>query len=176
MEMIRFYPKRHQRKLEASDPRKPRPTMEERMSGILKGHALNAGVLAQMKEAATTRERGVKRAYVRNRKKADAGYRLLCSLRSRLRSAFKAKTARKCERTLRLLGCSIAELREHLARQFKPGMTWENYREWEIDHIRPCASFNFTRREDQRECFHFSNLQPLWKHDNRAKSCKWKHL
>jgi len=45
--------------------------------------------------------------------------------------------------------------------------------EWHIDHIRPCSSFNFINEEEQKACFHYSNLQPLWAEDNIKKSDKW---
>lgn len=41
-----------------------------------------------------------------------------------------------------------------------------------IDHIKPCALFDLTDLEEQRKCFHFSNLQLLWDSDNKR---KWKH-
>ncbi len=43
-------------------------------------------------------------------------------------------------------------------------MNWENYGKfgWHIDHIIPCDSFDLTKEEEQRRCFHYSNLQPLW--------------
>ena len=50
------------------------------------------------------------------------------------------------------------------------GMTWENYGEWHLDHMRPCASFNLEDPEEQKKCFHWTNLQPLWAKDNLAKS------
>ncbi len=52
-------------------------------------------------------------------------------------------------------------------------MTWDNYGEWHIDHIKPCALFDFTKEEQQRECFHYTNLQPLWAKDNMRKSDKY---
>ena len=51
-------------------------------------------------------------------------------------------------------------------------MTWENYGEWEVDHILPCASFDLEQPEAQRQCFHYTNLQPLWKADNRSKGAE----
>ena len=68
-----------------------------------------------------------------------------------------------------LVGCSIPELRKRLTQQFLPGMTWDNYGKWHIDHIRPCASFDLTDPEQQKQCFHYSNLQPLWAADNLRK-------
>lgn len=55
--------------------------------------------------------------------------------------------------------------------QFEPGMTWENYgTEWHVDHIVPCSYFDLTDPEQQRICFNYRNLQPLWAKDNLEKS------
>jgi hypothetical protein len=75
--------------------------------------------------------------------------------------------------TMELVGCSTEELCIFLESEFSPGMTFENYGEWHIDHIRPCASFNLEDPEDQKKCFHWTNLQPLWAIDNIRKSDKW---
>ena len=64
-------------------------------------------------------------------------------------------------------------MRPWLEAQFLPGMTWDNHGEWHIDHIRPCASFDFSDPQQQKECSHYSNLQPLWAKDNLSKSDKW---
>jgi hypothetical protein len=86
-----------------------------------------------------------------------------------MHAAIKGKGLLKSGKSVWLLGCTIPELRAHLQSQFKQGMSWENAGEWEIDHIRPCASFDLSIPEQQQQCFHFSNLQPLWKADNREK-------
>ena len=81
----------------------------------------------------------------------------------------------KSAATLELLGCSVEELKKHLENQFIKGMTWNNYglHGWHIDHIKPCASFDLTKEEEQRKCFHYTNLQPLWAKDNLSKSNKY---
>lgn len=71
------------------------------------------------------------------------------------------------------IGCSAARLRDHLQSLFKEGMTFDNYGDWHIDHIRPCASFNLSLESDRHACFHFSNLQPLWKLENLHKGSRW---
>ena len=38
--------------------------------------------------------------------------------------------------------------------------------------VRPCATFDLRDAEEQRRCFHYTNLQPLWAADNVR---KWKH-
>jgi hypothetical protein len=72
-----------------------------------------------------------------------------------------------------LTGCSLEFLKTHLESQFKEGMTWETYGTWHVDHIRPCESFDFSKAEDQRECFLWSNLQPLWGAENISKNAKY---
>jgi hypothetical protein len=109
--------------------------------------------------------------YRRDRCKNDPGFRVLLNCRNRVKNALRGIGA-KAAHTMELLGCSVPELRVHLEQQFQPGMTWDNYGSWHIDHIRPCASFDLTDGEQQKKCFHFSNLQPLWARDNLAKGRK----
>jgi hypothetical protein len=66
-----------------------------------------------------------------------------------------------------------AFLKGYLAGKFKDGMTWENHGEWHIDHIKPCASFNLLDEGEQKKCFHYTNLQPLWASENLSKGCKF---
>ena len=72
----------------------------------------------------------------------------------------------------KLLGCAIDKLEEHITGQFVDGMTIENHGDWEVDHIIPIASFDFTIQSNLYKCFHYTNLQPLWWLDNRRKSDK----
>jgi len=110
-----------------------------------------------------------RRYHKRSRYKTDFLYRLSALLRSRLTRALRP-TYTKVDKTLCLLGCSLAHLKSHLEKQFKPGMIWENHGPvWHIDHIRPCASFNLAEPEQQKICFHYSNLQPLFAEENIRK-------
>lgn len=68
-----------------------------------------------------------------------------------------------------LLGCSFQDFKSHLESLFQPGMTWDNYGEWHIDHIIPCYKFDLTNEEEQRRCFHYSNQRPLWAKDNLSR-------
>lgn len=70
-----------------------------------------------------------------------------------------------------LIGCTMDDFKKWISSQFKDGMSWENYgyNGWHIDHIRPCASFDLTKSEEQKRCFHYTNLQPLWAKPNRSK-------
>lgn len=100
-------------------------------------------------------------------------HRLRCGLGGRIRVAVKRQSGVKAAKTMELIGCSVLELRTHLEARFKPGMTWENYGPvWHIDHIKPCAAFNLIHPEQQRICFHWTNLQPLFASENIQKSDK----
>jgi hypothetical protein len=93
---------------------------------------------------------------------------------SRIKTALKNNS--KSLHTMELIGCSIKELKEHLEKQFKPGMTWNNHGLycWHIDHIIPCCNFDLTKIEEQKKCFHYTNLQPLWAKENLTKNKKIK--
>lgn len=82
-----------------------------------------------------------------------------------------AKAGRK---TWLLLGYSRDDLRTHLEAQFRPGMTWENYGDWHVDHVVPLAAFNYDTPEhiDFRRAWALSNLQPLWATDNHRKGAR----
>lgn len=107
------------------------------------------------------------REYSAKRRAEDIKFRIMENLRNRLRLA--VKNNQKAGGTLELIGCDIDVLKQRLSSKFKPGMTWENYGDWHIDHIIPCCVFDLTIEENQRKCFHYSNLQPLWEKENLAK-------
>lgn len=111
--------------------------------------------------------------YMRERRANDENFRILGNLRHRINLALKMNF--KAAKTRELLGCSVSELWIHLETQFTDGMTKENYGQdgWEVDHIVPCDSFDLTNHEEQKKCFHFSNLQPLWKTENASKGNRW---
>lgn len=97
----------------------------------------------------------------------DIFYKIQSSLRNKI--YLSITRGYKSAHTLELLGCSLDELKVHLEQQFEPGMTWDNYGEWHIDHIIPCSYFDLTKEENQRICFNNRNLQPMWKLDNLRK-------
>jgi hypothetical protein len=120
----------------------------------------------------SSRDKPISNARVRERRRTDSGFRITHSLRSRLQHAIKGNT--KSAKTLELLGCEVDYLKYHLESQFDENMTWDNYGSyWHIDHIRPCASFDLTQENEQMECFHYTNLQPLEKIENMKKGDKY---
>jgi len=121
----------------------------------------------KVKERIKIRRKGYQpkvRANANKRYKNDIGYRLVRVLRGRVQAALK--NGYKSKTTIELLGCSIKECKNHLEKQFNEGMTWENYGKWHVDHILPCNTFDLTKPEEQKKCFHYSNLRPLWAEEN----------
>jgi len=115
-----------------------------------------------------------KRKIVWNKRKAtDIQFRLRWLLRGRIISAIKKNCGMKAYKTMELIGCSIKYVKKYIEEQFTPEMSWENHgKVWEIDHIIPCKHFDLTKPEEQKKCFHYTNLQPLIKWDNRSKGSK----
>uniref|UniRef100_A0A6C0LTV5 Uncharacterized protein n=1 Tax=viral metagenome TaxID=1070528 RepID=A0A6C0LTV5_9ZZZZ len=105
--------------------------------------------------------------------KVDPEFKILKTLRSRLYHALKNQKADKKYRTKQLTGCELPFLKGYLEAKFVEGMTWENHGEWHIDHIKPCCSFDLKEEEQQKKCFHYTNLQPLFAADNLSKGGKY---
>jgi hypothetical protein len=115
----------------------------------------------------------------KERYNSDPMFKLGYILRRNFKSALrKHLNATKSDRTFKLLGCSLDYFVEYFESLFEPGMTWAAFLRGEIhvDHIQPCASFNLQDPAQQRICFHYTNLQPLWAKDNMQKGAKlnWK--
>lgn len=108
-----------------------------------------------------------------NKFKNNKNYKVKKNLRWYLWSLLKERNLKKNKSVLSLIGCSLNFLLNYLESKFKQGMSWNNYGEWHIDHIRPCSSFDLSKEEEQLKCFHYSNLQPLWQLDNLKKSDKY---
>lgn len=105
--------------------------------------------------------REYKRIWTRNEIKKNSNFRLRKSMGCRIYQALKG--IRKSKNTISLIGCSIEYLWNHLEKQFKVGMTKDNYGKiWHADHITPCSHFNLNNLEEQLICFNYTNLQPLW--------------
>lgn len=99
-------------------------------------------------------------------------YRVKKNLRTRISNALNGKI--KFQGTIQLLGCTIAELKIYLESMFTEEMNWDNYGSyWHVDHIKPCSLFNLLNENEQMECFHYSNLQPLEASENLKKYNKF---
>jgi hypothetical protein len=105
-------------------------------------------------------------------KKEDIGHRLIYNLASRTNNELKKRNIIREVNHTDLIGCNGEDLKKYLSKLFTEHMTLNNYGEWEIDHIKPVSSFNLNNEDELRKCFHYTNLQPLWREDNRRKSNK----
>lgn len=103
-------------------------------------------------------------------RKNNSCYAIGKNLRRRIYGALRPN--KKTVGSMDLVGCTLPRLRAHLESLFAPGMSWDNYGKWHIDHIMPCSSFDLLDPAQQRECFHYTNLQPLWAEDNIRKRDK----
>ena len=85
-----------------------------------------------------------------------------------LNNSLKRLGKSKEGKTIDLLGYSVLDLKVHLESLFTEGMSWENYGDWHIDHIKPVSKFD--PETPMRIVNALSNLQPLWGPDNIRKS------
>ena len=108
--------------------------------------------------------------YLKDRRKTDLSYKMAIVLRNRVKSLLKGEKRKK---TLELLGCDLQFFLNWLSYQFSEGMTMENHGSvWHIDHVIPCAKFDLKSINEQKKCFHWSNMQPMFSSENLSKKDK----
>lgn len=133
---------------------------QQKYNSLRKKH----NVLKSYKWRSKNRNRWIQTRAIRNkyRYENDINFKLKKNIISQINININNKY--KSHKTKELLGCTIDELKQYLESKFTKGMTWENRGQfgWHIDHIKPCSSFNLLDPEEQKKCFHYSNLQPLW--------------
>ncbi|HUV84598.1 MAG TPA: hypothetical protein VMV86_02765 [Methanosarcinales archaeon] len=112
-------------------------------------------------------------SYQRKRYNADPAFRLLNKLRTRLKHAVNNHS--KAATTKELIGCDMEFLLAWLnmtavSRGYK-NFNSKNYsgKDYHIDHKTPCASFDLSKPEEQKKCFHWTNLQILTAKENLIK-------
>lgn len=104
----------------------------------------------------------------KEKRKSDPLYKLRRVTSNKISSAIIKGGYRKTSKTAIMLGCDWLTFKHHLESKFKPGMTWDNYGEWEIDHKEPCLIAN--SESELVKLQHYLNLQPLWKQDHVVKT------
>lgn len=112
-----------------------------------------------------------------HRRATDPVHKLADNLRRNLRQCIHRRSGRKTAPTLQLLGCSVEEFKKYIEARWRPGMSWDNWgrrrTDWQLDHIRPVASFDLQDPKQVAKCFHFTNYQPLWHIENASKGARW---
>lgn len=108
----------------------------------------------------------------KHKRRRDPHVRVFKSVSEQIRVSLKGKKDGASWEAL--LGYTRRQLASHIERQFLPGMSWENYGKWHVDHILASSSFSFTSVDDPefKACWSLSNLRPLWALDNVAKRDK----
>lgn len=96
---------------------------------------------------------------------------LVMIVRGRIHTGLKNHGGKNM-RTIDYLGCTAEFYHDYLTSKLEDGMTWDNYGEWQVDHIIPLAYQNPTD-EQVIERLHWSNTQPLWKADNASKGHRY---
>lgn len=98
----------------------------------------------------------------------DINFRLSKIYRNRLTSYIKGEN-----NIMKYLKCDLVELKSFIEIQFTQDMSWENKGTvWELDHVIPISKFNLENPKHIEICFHWCNLKPLYKLNNRKKSNK----
>ena len=92
--------------------------------------------------------------------------RMMKNIRRRLSSVVKLKGGRRPASSSKTIGCSPKELYEYIENKFTEGMSWDNYGEWHIDHIKPISKHNLDDIKEVEKINHHTNLQPLWAEEN----------
>ena len=95
------------------------------------------------------------------KRKQSIEYRVNDAVSSNVYCALKKrKNGRSWEQ---FVGYTLSDLMQHIEKQFVDGMSWDNYGQWHIDHIKPRYTFTI---DQIKECWMLSNLRPLWAEDN----------
>lgn len=115
------------------------------------------------------------RKWKANKRETDSSFKIKSNISRRIRYELNTLLkGKKTKRTTELLGCSIEELKSYIELKFIDNMSWDNYGSiWEIDHIIPCASWDFSKAFENKCCWNYRNLQPLIKDKNRSKGSRY---
>ncbi len=130
--------------------------------------------LKQYRERNIDRIRETKRNYQKEKRHTDPIYKLISNFRTAIYTVLKENKLDKYSNYFNMVGYSPLDLKEHLEKQFKDGMNWDNYGEWHVDHIKPISSFIFENCDDEqfKECWALNNLQPMWGDENIKKGSR----
>jgi hypothetical protein len=111
-------------------------------------------------------------AYQKKKREEDFNFKISCNQRNRLKKFYNGEN-----KTNKYIGCSYNFLIEWF-QYLKPELDKNNYggfSGWQIDHVVPCSLFNFeceNKEENYKQCFHWTNLQPLRQKINAGKKNK----
>jgi hypothetical protein len=110
--------------------------------------------------------------YIKRRYAKDPQFALAYKVRARVYQAIQKGGASKTGRTEELIGCSFDFLRQHIERQFKGKMSWDNPGSFHIDHIVPLAALDLANPEQLKVACNWQNMRPLAPRKNMSKGAK----
>lgn len=130
--------------------------------------------LKEYREKNVDKIRQIKRDYERNRKARDPLYKLINNFRTAIYQVLKENNINKNGHYFDILKYTPEQLMSHLEDKFSENMSWDNYGEWHVDHVKPISSFMILEIGDEEfmNCWSLGNLQPMWGVDNIKKSNK----
>ena len=104
--------------------------------------------------------------YMKNRRKTDVNFRLICNTRRRIHHALNGKS--KSSSTLDILGLVIETYKKRIEFQMTPNMTWDNI---EIDHVKAICMFNVTKDEELKEVFNWKKHSAVIESRSSTERC-----
>ena len=165
------YAKKHKKELKqkrAERYKKNKAELAKRVSDrYFANHEENKRKAKEKREA----NKKLRNAKQKERYESDIQYKLINCIRARIYHAIKSTETFRRSNIKQLIGCSYSVLKAHIEKQFEPGMSWNNHslHGWHIDHIKPVNIFDLTDPEQQKLCFHYTNLRPLWATKNLSR-------
>ena len=109
---------------------------------------------------------------IKRRYAEDPQFALAYKVRARVYQAIQKGGASKTGCTEELVGCSFDFLRQHLERQFKGKMSWDNPGSFHIDHIVPLAALDLADPAQLKVACNWQNLRPISPKKNMSKGAK----
>jgi hypothetical protein len=95
-------------------------------------------------------------------------YKIIQNQKRRIRHIVKTKGFNKTIPFNEIFKTDVKGLVIYLESLFKENMNWDNYGEWEVDHIIPLETVNTF--EDLINLSVYTNLQPLWYDEHKKKT------
>lgn len=115
------------------------------------------------------------REHYENIIKRDPQKLISCRVRSKMYRRITDSNMKHISFIWEKLGYGPEELKSHLEKLFREGMSWDNYGfgigKWSIDHIVPDSWFKYTSMDDEEfvKSWSLGNLQPMWFIQNASK-------
>lgn len=145
---------------------------EKRRATVRKSYEKNKLKISLRKKASYQLNKE-KHALKERKRRGNIQYKIKSNISARIRGLINKKELGI--KTMDILGCSADFFKKYIENKFKDGMSWSNYglHGWHLDHIKPCVLFDLTDEKQLRECFHYSNFQPLWANENLSKGSQF---